>query len=528
MYTNIGMRLSEEVSLNAHHFGIDGKARIVWDAKDNNSPSVFDAVHQRELEDHIEKARTQKEAQKPVQVKVETQEKAALLTDPVARVEISRNAIIEHLEERIGAFLMQIIDCYDTDDHYTIGTTVNQTQSTPAVHFVPEEGIQFPENANTKMEHNAAHHGTIPCLYAYDRVEWTAWRAKGSAKADGKPQARIYLKNSDTYYQNNACTGLASVINKVDIVIDGNTTERLAEFGAQKTEDEMELREFSIGLLNQAARREITPLEGFERFLLKLQLLIHQNHDHPKPDHRAVFQILHGEIDAIQQQYQGKTKECVAHLMGLHLPPGAPETVNLDALVFPRHYRIIRQKDLYQNQLAARIDILSEDILEGTERKPLTFPKAIKTALMREASLSSEKVHKLFQRYYNMNGLTLVQMEQETYKPALALVRTPRSQLLIKEMVHDFSLYLHNFAVDESNFRSGLLKEIRDARNISLRKFSRMHNTQFPDAHSLNREQLRRIEGGCVRTSPDMVERFAAVLGVPISYFNTNFSDVIF
>ncbi len=140
-----------------------------------------------------------------------------------------------------------------------------------------------------------------------------------------------------------------------------------------------------------------------------------------------------------------KIEQFVAQLLGLHIPTGDRNAINLEVILFPRHFKIIQRKNLYQSQLAARIDTLSAQILPN-EKKPKKFAEALKVALMQEANRSSEKVRKLFQRYYNMNGQSLKEAENECFRPALALVNSAKSQNLIREMMTDFRLYLKNFA----------------------------------------------------------------------------------
>ncbi len=530
MYVNIDMR-STIVSRVFQFLPSEGN-RNHWDLNDNETPSVADAVYQKERSKREREARTQKERQSPLKIPIKDAFAVSRLLDPVSRIRISEEAIRHHFEEKISTFLMQLIDCYDTSSHYTIGVTENQTTSTSAVQFVPGEGVVFPPGSKTKMTYASAHHGTIPCLYAYEREKWEKWKRYADSQAPGKPTpgkptATVYFKDSDTYRVNNACTGLEKVINEVDIDIDGNATERQVEFGRRKEEGEMKLREYGISLLNKAAKKEITPLEGFVLFLTKLESLINQNCNHPCKEHRAVSRILKHEMHLLQGEYQGRMKFCVARLLGIHIPRGDLETVDLERIIFPRRYEIIRKKNFYQTQLSARIQLLAEDILKQAPQKPKTFDKALKAALVEHASHSEEPVRRIFQRYYNLNARSIEQLKRDCFQPAKNLVYSSTSQKLIQKMMKDFSLYLRNFTIDESHFRSNLVNEIRKVKGISLRRFCFIHNEKFPEERRLNHEQLRRIEMGHVKTTPDMIRRFAAVLQVPINYFITNFSETI-
>lgn len=526
-HINLNMRLFDALPMN-REYQPSGATREKWDVEDNQSPSIRDGVFQDERELKIAQAKTKKEAEASLTIKIKNVEEVALLADKCGRMVLSREALGDHIEERIHAFLMQIIDCYDTDKYFTVGKTQDQTKSTSAIHFKLEKGVPLPLHADLKMELASAHHGTLPCIFAYPRNEWEAWKANNNPKSPGKPGASVYLNKSDTYYLNNACTGLAKVINQADIDLDGNPTEETVEFGVKKKESQKKLREFTVELLNQAARKEITPVQGLELFMAKLTTLVDKiKQENPEGEKHQIFSAWQEDLQALNMKYEGNYKLFIAQLLGIHIPAQDRDSINLEELIYPRYFEILKRKNLYKTQLSYNIDQLKSKILENVNKKPKSFDKAFKLALMEESLHQSEKVRTIFQRYFNCSGQTQNALKTEcqlTCGPALKLVNSEDSRQKIKTFFQSFSQYIHNFTIEESKFSSQLVSQIRKAQGISLRKFAEKFNKQFPQAPRLNHEQLRRIELGCVQPSPIMVQHLAAVLNIQESLLMTKLS----
>lgn len=515
-YVNNNMH-SHNVPMNKGFAPTGKRVSEGWDVRDNQTPSIRDPLFATEREIKDEQAGTKKEREERLQVKLKL-EQVATLTDREARLMLSREALREHIEERISAFLMQIIDAYDQPYHFTIGTTEDQTESTPAAELIlPKKAALIPA-AQLTVTFASAHHGTIPCIYAYPRDAWEAWKAQNDPKALNKPKPVVFFNKSDTYYHNNACTGLETVINQADIDIDGNKTEKQVEFPG-KTRSEVKLREFTIGLLNQASRKEITPIQGFALFMEKLQSRVKDlDEEFPTGNKHQIFAAWKEDLEELQDEYRGDYKLLIARLLRIFLPTADRDAIHIEEAVFPRHFQIIQKKNLYQNQLAKQIEELREKILAGGVT-PKTFDKAFKWALVKEALERPEAIRTIFQRYYNCSGKNLQQLENDCCKPALKKVTSPEAQRHISAFFSEFAKYIHNFTIDDSLFKSELLAQIRAIRGWSLRRFAQEFNQKFPNEHRLNHEQYRRIEKGCVKIDTPMAKRFAAVFDVHESLF---------
>ena len=525
VYVNKDMRPYPHLKMERGFKPLPGTDREYWDVRENQSPSIRDTHFHKERAISDASARTKKEyLEKSVKVILMNQEKAAWVNKK-ERIALSRGALTKHIEERIGAFLMQIIDCYDKDLHFTIGRTENQTDPTSGSVFEEadesdmDESIELPNEPDFEMQMASAHHGTLPCLFAYSRVEWEEWRAQKDPNAPNKPEAFVYLKFSDTYFLNNACTGLMYEINKAENdYLDGNPNEKRVEFGRKKKDSEKKLREYAIEILNRAARKEIDPVQGFALFMARLKAQVTQlSEDLPNRNPKQIFQAWKVDLDDIQSRYDRDSKKFIAKLLGIRIPKSDRDTLNIGELVLPRHFNILQRKDLYQNQMAVRIDALRRKILalDATSRK--NFERAFKLALMKHATKQSDQVRLLFQRYYNASGQAMKNLEEElrlTSKPALELVESEKAQAKIRKFFRRFKKYVHNFSIDESRFSSDLLKQVRLTKELSLRRFAQAYNKKFPEERRLNHEQLRRIESGAVKITSKKITQFAEVLKI--------------
>ncbi|MBA3238957.1 MAG: hypothetical protein H0T62_11510 [Parachlamydiaceae bacterium] len=534
IYTNKNMRPS--------NLPLDGtftpqKGREIWKYEENVSPSVQDPVFQKQREEkekkiqeqldsgQITKSAANREHKTSLQIHLTTAEEVAVSTNRVARLQLSRQAITDHIDQRISAFLIQLIDCYDTNYHFTIGRTETQTKSSPAVAFNLPQGIQLPVGGTTTIDLEATHQGTLPCIFSYDRAAWFHWKAQGDPNAAGKPAPIVYHKMADPYLANNACAGLDRVINNpADISLDGNATESQVEFGRQKPDNQKKLREISIGLLNRVALKEITPVEGFILYMIQLEQRVNLLADSIQdPDEKAVFVAWKQDLEDLRTQYQGDFKLLIPRLLRIHIPNGDRDTINLDLLVFPRHFKLLQRKYLYQSHLAAKIDILKTTICALDRRKRKNFDSALKLELIAHSLKCDDNVKLMFQRFFNCSGTGHHNLEQECLKtsaPALKLVRSPEAQQQIERFFLDFTKHVKDMCIEESHFKSGLLKEIRVARGLSLRAFADAYNEKYPTAHPLNHQQYRRMENGCVAVTKKQVKQFADILSIPKQLFS--------
>lgn len=136
----------------------------------------------------------------------------------------SKDAIRQHFEKRVSQLFIQAVLCYKTNYRFREGHTVHQGYG---AHRIGE------------MEFNAAHHATIPLLYAYS--------------PDTKREVAFNYR-SGFYDESNATIDIIDQVNEADRAIDEKTKTSL-------------LREKVVTLLNKAAKAELTPPQIIKRFM---------------------------------------------------------------------------------------------------------------------------------------------------------------------------------------------------------------------------------------------------------------------
>lgn len=493
------------------------------DLQENQTPSEENPVFEKIKE-------MQKCAEKTKNIAVTSLKKALTnenhnnnLTDPITRIKLSKEALSDHLEERVSTFLLYLIDCYDTENHYTIGKTETQTKSTPEIKV---EKAKNGKPAQT-VKLASAHHGVIPCVYAYPRDEWEIWKKQDDPKARGKPEPVIYMKNTDSYFANNACTGLEALFNQKDIDIDGNATEQHIEFAKNRTVSKEKLREYSIGLLNQVAKKELEPIGAFVLFLKKFSSIISELKTNSKNrEDFLVFSYWEEDIKNLESQCNADPSLFVAKLLSLNFSQSDSECLNLSTLLLPRHFELIKTKNIYQNQISTKIEAVSGQILKDVNRKPNNFSLAMKITILEKAKAESDIVKSLFFRYYCASEKSLTDWKRKCTNPALQLIHKQTNINLINSIFKDFREYIHNLAIAEAKYQCHILHEARKLKKLSFSEFFNLYNKTYPKEEKLNHQKLYRIENGGVKMSKEQIKRFANILDIPEMVFYPQFCQL--
>lgn len=500
--------------------------------QENQTASLIDPRFQEERFRQLAEIKQQRDLQgKKVTVKdkmryltylVTTQDEANRLADPVTRIQDQAQWILFHLDVRIHAFLFQVINCFDTPCHFTIGVTQLQTESTSAVHLIPGEGVIFPEGMQTVVPFASAHHGTLPCIWAYHRESWNIWKTNQNPNAPFKPQVSVFHENSQSYLVGNSCVGIEKDVNEADIDLDGNPTEEHVEFSRQKKElKDLKLREFAIGILNQAARREVDPVQGFSLFMTKMKQRVETllSNQAISPSRREIFNIWKQHLDALEAESHGDYLPLIARQFSIRVPfEGGEPSRDLLRNIFPRHFQALKHRDTYQSQLDIKIkNVKSAILILNQNKKPHKFDLAVKIAMLTEANQHDIEIQKIFKKFFvcsqeNINKLTAECLQGGS--PAYNLVNTAASQTIIKSFFIDFRMYAINLTIDESIETSAILRTVRLIRGYSLRVFAQLYKQQFPQGTSMSYEQLRRIERGDVRVDAEQMRMFAHILNV--------------
>lgn len=137
----------------------------------------------------------------------------------------SKDAIEQHFEKRVSQMFLQAVLCYNSDYIFREGHTIHQ-------------GLGA-HNLND-IKFNAAHHATIPCLYA---------------KSKTTNKEVVFLYRSGFYDESNATIDLVREVNEADRAID------------EKHKKSSFLRRKAVSLLNKVSWGWLSPPQAIKKFL---------------------------------------------------------------------------------------------------------------------------------------------------------------------------------------------------------------------------------------------------------------------
>ncbi len=158
------------------------------------------------------------------------------ILDPLYRLDATRDVICMHFEKRISHLFALAALCYRTGYVFREGHTVHQGLASHHIQVPVRTG------GTDTVEFAAAHHATLPCLYA---------------RAPDSPNEFVFAYRSDIYDEGNATASVPKEINSADTAIDG-------------TEHHNKLRDLTVALLNQASTGHLSPIEVTAEFSRRL------------------------------------------------------------------------------------------------------------------------------------------------------------------------------------------------------------------------------------------------------------------
>jgi hypothetical protein len=136
----------------------------------------------------------------------------------------SKDVIEQHFDKRVSQVFTQAVLCYNTDYTFREGHTFQQGRGA---------------NHLGEVKFNAAHHATVPCIYAL---------------SNSTNKEVVFHYRSGFYDESNATADVIKQVNEADRAIDEKTNTSL-------------LRQKTIALLNKAAKAELSPPEIIKQFL---------------------------------------------------------------------------------------------------------------------------------------------------------------------------------------------------------------------------------------------------------------------
>lgn len=238
------------------------------------------------------------------------------LTDWRFRLQASREIIELHLEKRVSQLFAQAVMCFRTGYEFSIGKTIMQ-------------GLQ--ENhiptTNGLVKFAAAHHATIPCLYA---------------KVPNSQQEIVFQYGSGFFNESNATLGVGLAINQADSAID------------------LKLRNKLIELLNRCSKGELNPQQVTKRFIKVLKKEIRATRD--SKDNQEIKGVLKVYANKARDlSYYIKDPESFDRWLGVDMSDPA-ELPSLKTIECLQEGENVSQKDILK-VIRTKVDSLPVEIL---------------------------------------------------------------------------------------------------------------------------------------------------------------------
>lgn len=361
-----------------------------------------------------------------------SQDNIEYLKTPDGIVNLNEEGIDIAINRRIALFFQQCILVYNMNQ-FTFSTSGADIQigSSSQLHFGTKKG-----KAIHKRE--AAHSSTIPTLIAHPK--------------DGS-EPFVYLKGGSSYYQQNSTIGMHNVVNKADILIDGNG------------QNDNKLRSRAINLINQVAQGELSPDSSTNKFMVEFldvieNCLINLSDDDPRG---YVLKKYRNIIEEIKKN--SENEDFYDQLLGVIINPDSKHGNIIRKNVYQKIYDIIKLQAISETQIESLI---------------LNFKNKVKDSkdgnYIEHVLLKIYSNHKLRKTIEKLFGKTTAFLEDEylnkvgeNKRAAYKSFKT-RVDNVHKKYKNDFDKLerdIRNVIYDlkraEMIFRSGIFKDLRIA-----------------------------------------------------------------
>lgn len=432
-----------------------------------------------------------------------TAAEAAQLRTPRGLVVHYEKSVWDHAERRAAIAFQQFVTASETELHFKIGKTIDQGESTPALHIVTHNGQK-----SKLTTRNAAHSSTLPCLIAYYGDEWNAYiqQKAMNPRAAIKPQGFVYMKDSYTYVTANSTKGLPRMVNEADIALDGNENHGL--------------RAVHLELMNRVSTGELSPDLALKVFLAEAVRLADAAIPQANEGVSAALSMLSATFKSIQERIE-VDDNFFDHLLGVHI--GANAVANdLKSTIYRLRYKAIQEHQLAESRIFQRINKLGKDILVGMAiaRKPEYFERAIEISLAKEMVTDENR-----KRLAVLLGNTEFGTGRETADKLQRLNKTLQKlapfHAQIRETSREIKSDFRELTRIETEKRGDVSKVIRTKLHWSQKKLAEVLKQRFPNSPA-SQTTMSRIETHIRSVDKKYAENLAAVYDVPAALFFTD------
>ncbi len=481
----------------------DRKKQTEWRGDENNCASVVDPYFepQREL------GRLDPQRLLPSQigrvvnnVLYALPHEANLLSNEANFLAQNAQSLRDHMDARLSAMFRQLVDVWGQPYSIESGKVEDQLESSGRMNWVCDDGRRG------SLAFQSAHYGTLPCIVAYPRDAYVLWANNPLLP---KPAGHVLNKYSDTYHAGNACAGHLQIVNEADSLMD------------YKSGQDNIVRPFALSLLNASAAKQTDPLSAIRLFIGKLRVTVETLiATRREPSLQTIFQTYREHLAYIHAQIEQDPHSFFKLLLGVEINDNDPLAQKLRTIIYPHRFVALQAMSGYQSQIAARINVLKTQILGG-RRRPANFDKAFKAYTITLANQHSEKMGKIFQRYFCTNTANATQAWNECSLRngnSIAQTKCLTGTAGLQALFSDIDKLMHNYSIDISLLRANLLRQLRQLNNWSQSVVSYKVN-QIDPTQRLYHQQLSRMELGQKKISETLADMFTQIFGVHRSVF---------
>lgn len=409
---------------------------------------------------------------------VVTAEQWEWYNNPAAKIEANLDRIEQHVDRRIQLFFMQLICCYRTPYHFEwVGANDEYGKGNKIT-------VKNPNGRGTKkVDTEAAHSGTFPCLMAYPKAEW---------EQGNKANGFVYLKYGRSYLDNNGTVEFEKYLNGADTLIDGKGEEK-------------KLRNAVIEVLNANAEGKYGPTRGirefarlFEEHVIKSQRFLAEKKKKLASDHTRSL-ILNRYLARIQEvkfvldNDPGYCDQLLGVKVGDH-----PREAALRDIVYRKRFKLIQDCEAIESQIARTI-LTSQNAMLGKHNTSLkNVDYRLRYILLEDVNPTFKKcLEKLF-----CTSLAQLQADIERNEERLrAFERTERISNFrtqhgpaIENLKRDLRAHFRALDNLELSYRSELFKGLRRDLNRWYQKdFVPKYKAKYPN-DSMSNSMVSRLE----------------------------------
>lgn len=441
-----------------------------------------------------------------LEIRVTEKERSELSEDEAATIRAYEDSIGIAANNRLIAFFQQLVLTYSTGLHFEVGKTLAQAESARQVR------LSSPSGKTHRLKMDASHHSTIPCLLAYNVVDWNCYK-KDPGK-NPKPKAVIYLKGSDAYKFWNATIELPKAVNlNVDNIID------LKEGG---------LREKGVALLNRSSAGTLEPEEGLFQFIRLFKTVIRDRLSAAQAKDKAKIaglQIYQRKLSGFEEQLR-EDRSLFAKYLDIRVQAGDLGS-QAAKKIYQIRYKAIQSNSSHQSDLTTRIDRLKEQILPKLGRVAYK-EEAFQAALLKHTSAKNRSHLKKLLASPETTPQTKVAAIIEKIEKVNITIQVGGRKVnktglkLIQDFAADFDQTLKTMRVEEEHVRHNTMLTLRKMRNLTQKELSNKIKTTFPGLPA-STATLSRCETGRRHIDTGFAEKLSIVLNVDPALFTPQF-----